>query len=33
MGKEDIVLAFAIIVLFIVVAYGMTLQMMTAMAG
>jgi hypothetical protein len=33
MGKEDLMMAMAVIVLFIMVAYGMTMQMMTSLVG
>jgi hypothetical protein len=33
MGKEDIMMALAVIVLFVMVAYGMTMQMITSLAG
>ncbi len=33
MGKEDLMLVMVLLVLFIMVAYGMTLQMMVALGG
>jgi hypothetical protein len=33
MGKEDLMMALAVIVLFIVMTYGMTLQMMTSLVS